>query len=448
MKENVIIIGAGLCGTLLALRLAQRGFNVEVFERRPDMRKTGAIGGRSINLALSDRGIKGLNMAGISEDIIPLVIPMVGRMIHPVDGQSTLVNYSGRKGEWINSVSRGGLNMLLLDKAEKTGNVIFNFNTECSHVDLESGNSIFKNNSTSEIIHRSGNIIFGTDGSNSVVRNTMLDQSVKLRFDYSLQYLETAYKELQIPPQGNGDFRLEKNALHIWPRHGFMMIALPNLDGSFTVTLFLPFEGEYSFSNLKEDTQILDFFKTHFASAMVHMPDLLNDFKNNPTSALATVKCFPWQVNGKFLLMGDAAHAVVPFYGQGMNASFEDVFVLDQYIDLYNGDWTKILPAYQANRKKDTDAIADLAVENQFEMRDATANPVFMLKRKIELQLEQNYTDYYSKYSMVTFREDVPYSQAMAKGRQQDAILMEYAGKILNTGEIDLPYIYDKLKNI
>ena len=437
MDNKVIIIGAGLCGTLLALRLAQRGFDIVMYERRPDIRKAKISAGRSINLALSDRGLRGLALAGIDNEMLSLVIPMHGRMLHPLDGDLNLVKYSGRSGEWINSISRGGLNKVLLDKAESTGNVKIHFNSECEEVQLDTGKVVFKNTITGEIIEDEGQVVFGTDGANSSLRNTMLQNSARYRFDFSQKYLQTAYKELEIPATENGGFRLEKNALHIWPRNGFMMIALPNLDGSFTVTLFLPLEGEVSFENLRSDTDIINFFKAYFPTAYAHMPDLLEDFKSNPTSALGTVKCYPWQIDGKFLLMGDAAHAVVPFYGQGMNASFEDVVVLDQLIDKFEGNWAQILPQYQLERKKDTDAIADLAVENELEMRAATADPVFLLKRKIELILEQKYPTYFSKYSMVTFREDLPYSYAMDRGRAQDKVLMEYAKSIRSIDELD-----------
>ena len=445
MNNKIIIIGAGLCGTLLALRLAQRGFYVNVFERRPDMRKATISAGRSINLALSDRGLRGMELTGIKKDISNLLIPMNGRMIHQLDGETTFVNYSGRKGEWINSVSRGELNMLLLNKAEETGKIQFIFNAECDDVDLASGSIQFINNNNETSWVESGKVVFGTDGANSALRNAMLRQSSRYRFDFSQKHLETGYKELQIPASESGGFRMEKNALHIWPRHGFMMIALPNLDGSFTVTLFLPFDGNNSFSKLQTDDQILNFFSTNFSSSIGHMPDLLNDFKTNPSSSLATVKCYPWQADGKYLLMGDAAHAVVPFYGQGMNASFEDVVVLDELIDQFDGDWSRIFPAYQQKRKTDTDAIADLAEENQYEMRAATADPVFLFKRKIELQLEQLYPDYYSKYSLVTFREDIPYSVAMQKGRKQDEILMNYAKEVIDSGKVDYQYLSERL---
>ncbi|MBK9737556.1 MAG: FAD-dependent monooxygenase [Saprospiraceae bacterium] len=447
-SDQIIIIGAGLCGTLLALRLAQKGYNITVFERRPDMRKSKISAGRSINLALSDRGLKALDLVGLKEKAENLVIPMTGRMIHPMEGNSSKVNYSGRKGEWINSISRGGLNMLLLDEAEKTGLIDIQFNAECIEMDLESGVVMLEDKLTGESIEVHGSVIFGTDGAASSARKAIMDQSPKYRFDFSQKYLDTGYKELEIPAWPDGSARLDQNALHIWPRPGFMMIALPNMDGSFTVTLFLPFEGENSFETLRSDEDISTFFKKYFYSAYQQMPDLLEDFRCNPSSALGTIKCFPWQINGKYLLMGDAAHAVVPFYGQGMNASFEDVFVLDELIEKHDGDWSKILIEYQEIRKIDTDAIADLAQDNFYEMRDGTADPVFMLKRRIELHLEQINPQYYSKYSMVTFRADLPYHYAMVKGRKQDDILMNYAREAGIWENVDMEIIRTRLNSI
>jgi kynurenine 3-monooxygenase len=447
-NKKIIITGAGLCGSLLALKMAQRGYEVIVYEKRPDMRSVEISAGRSINLALSDRGIAALTQAGIIEKVKQLMIPMHGRMIHPVEGELTFVKYSGREGEWINSISRGGLNKLLMDEAEATGKVTLKFNMSCESVNFDEGTIHLHNLVTGQKSQDQAEVIFGTDGAGSAIRNAMLENSNRLRFDFSLQYLSTGYKELEIPAGPNGSFRMEKNALHIWPRSGFMMIALPNLDGSFTVTLFMPFEGSSGFDNLKNEQEVLQFFDTYFPTAKYHMDDIINDFNNNPTSSLGTVKCFPWQVNGRFLLMGDAAHAIVPFYGQGMNASFEDVMVLDRLVDEYGGDWKQILPKYQEIRKIDADAIADLAAENEIEMRAATADPVFLLKRKIELHLEQKYPDYFSKYSMVTFREDLPYHFAMEKGRAQDKILMEYAKEIGSFERMDENEVLSRLSVI
>ncbi len=446
MQQKVVVVGAGLCGTLLALRLAQRGFQVEVYERRADMRKTNMSAGRSINLALSDRGMRGLRLAGLESDILPLIIPMLGRKIYPREGNAQFMPYSGRDDEWINSVSRGGLNVLLLDKAEGTGKIAFYFETECLDVDFAHKSMRVRSAQTKEVRVVDADVFFGTDGAGSAIRQTMLSESARLRFNFSLQYLTTGYKELEIPAGQGRTFQLDKNALHIWPRHGFMIIALPNLDGSFTVTLFLQIAGNPGFESLRSDTEIRHFFTEYFPDLTELMPDVLADFRANPTSSLGTVKCYPWQVNGTFLLLGDAAHAIVPFYGQGMNASFEDVVVLDGLIDKFGPAWAKVFDEFQTVRKVDADAIADLAVENENEMRDATADPVFQLKRKIELQLEQNYPDYFSKYSLVTFREDITYHDAMVKGRKQDDILMAYARAAQSMENVDLKDVLQRLK--
>ncbi len=437
MKKKVAIVGAGLCGSLLALRLAQKGYQIDVFEKRPDLRKQELDAGRSINLALSDRGFKALRLVGLEEKAREIAIPMYGRMIHPINKKSHFMKYSGREQDYINSISRPGLNALLLDEAEKTGNIRIHFETPCKNVFFEKRQAQFILPDGSEEYYEY-DLIFGTDGAGSAVRTSMSKRSNALRFNFSQQFLDTGYKELSIPPGPDNSFRIDKNALHIWPRDGFMMIALPNLDGSFTVTLFVPFEGENSFDSLNTDDKILAFFERAFPNALEHMPNLINDYHDNPSSSLATVKCFPWSVDNKSLIMGDAAHAVVPFYGQGMNASFEDTTVLDTLMKKYNDDWDKIIPEYDDERKKDADGIADLAIDNFYEMRDATADPVFGKKRAIELQLEQTYPDYYSKYSLVTFNEDIRYHQAMLQGRYQDKILMEFAKKIDDVSLVDI----------
>jgi kynurenine 3-monooxygenase len=446
MKKKVAIVGAGLCGSLLALRLAQKGYQIDVFEKRSDLRKTDLDAGRSINLALSDRGIKALRMVGLEEKARDISIPMHGRMIHPRGKDNYFMKYSGREGEYINSISRPGLNTLLLNEAEKTGNIKLHFDTACKNVFFEKRQIQFETQSGDPYLY-TYDLVFGTDGAGSSVRTSMSKRSNQLRFNFSQQFLDTGYKELEIPSSNNGGFRLDKNSLHIWPREGFMMIALPNLDGSFTVTLFFPFEGENSFAALNSDEKITSFFNKHFPSAVPHMPDLIADYHNNPSSSLGTIKCFPWSVDKSSLILGDAAHAVVPFYGQGMNASFEDVTVLDQLMKKHNDDWDKIMQEYDDDRKKDADAIADLAVDNFYEMRDATADPIFGIKRALELKLEDTYPDYFAKYSLVTFNEEISYHRAMLQGRFQDKVLMEYASTVkdINTVNIEsLKQMMDK----
>ena len=451
-KENILIIGAGLCGSLLAIRLGQRGYNVNVFEKRPDLRKVNISAGKSINLAFSNRGIKAMKLVGIQDKVKPLCIPMNGRMIHDKQGNTKLSNYSGRNHEYINSISRGQLTALLMDEAEALDNVTILFNKKCTSVDFEKTTASFYDYETKTEFIEDADVIIGTDGAGSVLRQNYY-LSKKFLFSFSQNYLTHGYKELSILPTKTGDFKAYKNALHIWPRGDFMLIALPNLDGSFTVTLFLSHdEGEYNFNNLTSPEIVLEFFQKEFPDALELMPNLIEDFFNNPTSALGTVKCSPWHYKGNSLLMGDAAHAVVPFYGQGMNASFEDVVELDQILDKYEGDWETVFKAYEETRKKDTDAIADLAIDNFYEMRDHVANPIFQEKRKLEMDLEKHFPDEYSsKYSLVTFNEDIGYNEAMTRGRAQDkAILNMIADNDISTAfdvtKDELRTILEKVK--
>jgi len=446
-KENILIIGAGLCGSLLALRLGQRGYNVNVYEMRPDLRKVEISAGRSINLAFSDRGIKAMRMVGVQDKVEPLCIPMNGRMIHDKEGHSFLSNYSGRSHEYINSISRGELTALLMTEAEKLENVAIHFDRICKNVDFEKTTATFVHQDTKEKFIEDADVIIGTDGAGSALRKSYYLER-KFLFSFSQNFLTHGYKELSILPTKDGEFKTYKNALHIWPRGDFMLIALPNLDGSFTVTLFLSFdEGEYNFNNLNSAERVTEFFKKEFPDALDLMPNLIEDFFVNPTSALGTVKCSPWHYKGNTLLMGDAAHAIVPFYGQGMNASFEDVVEFDKFLDKHQGDWEATFKAFEKSRKPDTDAIADLAIDNFHEMKAHVANPMFQKKRKLEMALEQNYPeDYSSKYSLVTFNEDIGYRRAMLIGRAQDkAILNMIADDDIDLNG-DLKIILEKIK--
>ncbi|WP_431164759.1 FAD-dependent oxidoreductase [Tenacibaculum halocynthiae] len=424
-KDNILIIGAGLCGSLLALRLAQRGYKVELFESRPDLRTHDISAGRSINLALSDRGFKALRIAGVEEKAREICIPMHGRLIHDAKENTFASNYSGREGEYINSISRGDLNGILLTEAEKHENVTIHFNKKCISIDIEETVVRFKDYKTKEEFSVNGDVIFGTDGAGSVLRKSYYLER-KFLFSYSQNYLTHGYKELEIPADALGNHQISKDHLHIWPRGEYMLIALPNLDGSFTVTLFLSYdEGEYNFNNLTTEKRIIEFFEKEFPDALKLIPSIKDEFFNNPTGALGTVKCSPWFYKGNTVLMGDAAHAIVPFYGQGMNASFEDVTVFDTILDKHEGNWEAVFKEYQLVRKEDTDAIADLAIDNYYEMRDHVAHPLFKQKRMLEMSLEENFPkEYFSKYSMVTFNENIPYSEAMKKGRAQDKALL------------------------
>ena len=449
--SRVIIIGAGLAGSLLSIYLARRGLAVDVFEARPDMRKTEIAAGRSINLALSDRGIAALRQVGMDEYMLSEAVPMYGRMVHSPTGDTKLLPYSGRNGEYINSVSRSGLNIALMNEAEKYENVQFIFNQRCVDFNADIGEVIFENGRTIR-----GDTVIATDGAGSAIRHSM-KQSV-LGFEISEVYLEHGYKELHIPPGRKGEFSIEKNALHIWPRHKFMMIALPNFDGSFTCTLFLAkqdrntvsSEGvrEPSFDQLNTEENVHSFFRREFPDAIHLMPTLVEDYFHNPTGHLGTMTCWPWNIDGKALLIGDSAHAMVPFYGQGMNCAFEDVRVLDGLIDKHDADWSTVFDEYGQLRKANTDAIQEMAEENFYEMRDATADPVFQRKRELETKLEQTYPDYFSKYSMVTFREDLPYAVAKQKGNAQDEFLMELCRGITSITELNLDNVVSGIRQL
>jgi kynurenine 3-monooxygenase len=446
-QQNVLIIGAGLCGSLLALRLGQRGYNVTVMEMRPDLRKVTMSAGRSINLAFSDRGIKAMKLVGIQDKVEKLCIPMNGRMLHDLEGNTILAPYSGREHEFINSISRGQLNALLLDEAEKHQNVTIYFNRKCKSVDFEKTTAFFKDYDTNTEFVEDADVIFATDGAGSAMRKSYY-LGKKFLFSFSQDYLTHGYKELSILPAANGDYKTYKNALHIWGRDAFMLIALPNLDGSFTVTLFLSFdEGDYNFNNLNTKERVLEFFSKYFKDALELMPNLVDDFFENPTSPLGTVKCSPWHYKGNTLLMGDAAHAIVPFYGQGMNASFEDVVEFDKVLEEEHSNWETIFKTYEKHRKKDTDAIADLAIDNFHEMKGHVNNAIFREKRNLEMAFEKHFpNDYSSKYSLVTFNEDIGYREAMLRGRAQDkAILNMLTDKEINLQD-DLKINLEKVK--
>jgi len=444
-NQKVIIIGAGLSGSLLAIYLARSGVLADVYESSGDMRLIETSAGRSINLALSNRGIAALKEIGLDEYMLAEAVPMHGRMIHAVDGPTKLLPYSGRQGEYINSISRSGLNIALMNEAERYAGVKFYFNEKCVGFDCKTGEAILENAETGERKIIKGDTLIATDGAGSKVRDAMLHGGVP-RFNFSQQWLEHGYKELHIPPGDDGDFLMEKNALHIWARRAFMMIALPNFDGSFTCTLFLAHAGKNSFEQLTDEKSLLEFFKVNFADAIPLMPTLAEDFFANPIGNLGTIKCFPWNVGGKSLLLGDSAHAVVPFYGQGMNASFEDCRVLNSLIEQHGTNWEMVFAEYGNLRKENTDAIAQMAEENFYEMRDAVADPIFVRKRELETKLEQTFPDYFSKYSMVTFREDLPYSTARQKGNAQDKLLMGICAELNDVSKINLDEVMKKIK--
>lgn len=446
-KDKIIIVGAGLVGSLLSIFLAKKGYAIDIYERRSDMRQEEMSAGRSINLALSDRGIKALNEVGIMDEIRTMAIPMPGRLIHNLDG-STIFQPYGKEGQAINSVSRAELNCKLMDLAEQYGvNIIFN--KKCANINWDRSEVKFENEESTESEIVQFELLFGADGAYAITR---LQHMLRYdKFDYNQYYIDCGYKELTIPSGNNGSFLIEKNALHIWPRKEYMLIALPNMDGSFTCTLFFPFEGEKSFDKLDSPEKVRLFFEKEFAETISLIPDLVEQFFKNPIASLVTVKCFPWIREDKFSLIGDAAHAVVPFYGQGMNCGFEDCLVLNNLIDEFDHDWNLILDKFQDLRKPDADAIADMAIENFIEMRAKTADPKFLLQKKIEARMQARYPELWiPSYTQVTFRPDIRYSEALQNSRKQEAIMKEIMIQpdIEKLGETDeiLEMIYSKIQ--
>ena len=419
-KANFTLIGAGLTGPLLATYLAQRGHSVEIYERRPDMRKESISAGRSINLALSARGNHALKEVGLYDKIKPNTIPMKGRMIHDLDGITHLQPYGQKDNEVIFSVSRAQLNMELMTWAEETGNVTIRFNHQLISADLEQNKLMFQLSDSLEEIELSFTRVIGCDGSASILRKSIVE---KADIQYVKKPLGHGYKELTIPPLESGEFQIEPNALHIWPRGNYMLIALPNNDYSFTCTLFFPMAGATSFKTVKTEKDILDLFQSQFPDAIKLMPTLVEDFQSNPTGDLASVYCKPWHFVDKALLIGDAAHAVVPFFGQGMNASFQDCSALAILMDQIEDEWTAIFNAFSSTQVENGHAIADMAIENYLEMRDHVNDTEYKKRRNVELKLERMFPGrFIPRYSMVSFHQ-IPYSEVYQRGRKQFKII-------------------------
>lgn len=419
--KQVTIVGAGLVGSLWAVYLSKAGYKVRIFERRPDIRKAEISAGKSINLALSDRGLKALDGVGVGDLIREIAIPMPGRMMHDLQGNLTYQPY-GKEGQAINSVSRGGINARMMDIAEKLGGAEITYNTKCLGADLEAGICHFENSETGEKFSVESDLIFACDGAFSAIRYNAMQKLD--RFNYEQRYIEDGYRELLLPANADGSYKIEKNALHIWPRGRFMLIALPNEDGSFTCTLFMPFEGENSFEQLKTRDQVDAFFKNTFPDFYEMMPEVGDAWEDHPLSSLAITRCYPWH-HGKCALMGDAAHATVPFYGQGMNAGFEDCTVMNDLMIKHNHDWEKIFEEYSRVRKPDGDGLQDLSLHNYHVMRDYVADPKFLLQKKIEARFSDKYPEkWLPLYSMTTF-SDIRYSEAWREGQRQQSIMDE-----------------------
>ncbi|MCO7227341.1 NAD(P)/FAD-dependent oxidoreductase [Pleionea sp. CnH1-48] len=433
--KNITLIGAGLVGSLLAVYLARRGFNVEIFERRPDMRKENISAGRSINLALANRGIYPLQQAGLMDHVSPMLTPMKGRMIHDKSGNQSLQPYGQRPEEVIYSVSRADLNKLCMTQAEQLGNVSIRFNQRCESIDFDNNELLLVDEENGNQYRHTFTRVIGTDGSASAIRESIQQ---KQNGKNSVEPLDHSYKELCIPPSPNGDFQMEPNALHIWPRGGYMVIALPNIDGSFTVTLFMPNEGPVSFESIKDKTSLETFFAEQFPDAKALLPDLEYDYFNNPTGRLATVRTSPWYYQDKALLLGDAAHAIVPFHGQGMNCGFEDVWDFDQCIEQFGDDWQQVFAETEKRRIDNGNAIADMALENYIEMRDSVNDARYLLKKQLSFELEKRWPNHFiPRYSMVMFHR-LPYSEAFQRGKIQNRILDELTENITDIKQCDM----------
>ncbi len=434
-NKKITIVGGGLAGSLLSVMLGQRGYDVTVYERRPDMRKQDVDGGRSINLALAERGIDALNRAGLMDEVQELLIPMAGRQLHLSGGEQEFSPYGQRDHEVIYSVSRELLNGLMMTAAEEHELVNVVFNTSCESVDFENKKVTFRDmvqDSTFEVDY---DIIIGCDGAGSRVRRQMLpliDGS-----ESNSEFLDHDYKELTIPGGDNGEHQILREALHIWPRGGYMLIALPNLDGSFTVTLFLAKEGKPSFASLEDREELIKFFHDQFPTAVEYIPNLEEEYFENPTGLLGTLRCEPWYLGDSAVILGDASHAIVPFHGQGMNAGFEDCAVLCKLLDCHEQDWSKTIAEFSEVRKPDADAIADMALENYITMRDSVRDEKFQLKKELGFELERRYPNrFIPRYSMVMFHT-IRYSIVYERGKIQDEILSQLTENITSVDEVD-----------
>lgn len=438
-SPDITVIGSGLSGTLMALYLAQEGLSVQLYEKRPDMRNSEQFAGRSINLALSVRGLYALKEVGLEDKVLEQCLPMRGRLMHTQGGPAnatTHLNYQAYglfEHEYINSISRPYLNTVLMNAAEDAG-VKIQFNQRCEGIDLNTGQTQFTDLNQNITYTLTDTPVIGADGVGSALRRSLIQ---RLRVNYAQDYLEHGYKELSIGPGPDGDFQLDSGALHIWPRGSFMLIALPNPDKTFTCTLFLPFDGQPGFEQLQSKDELETFFKQEFPDALALMPHLAQEFFANSTGVLSTIHCGPWFVENKLLLIGDAAHAIVPFFGQGMNASFEDCTLFMQSFRQHGPDWQEVFTQFYQSRKADADAIAQLALDNFIEMRDSVADAAFLLRKAVSLKLEERYPNVFiPKYSLVSFHR-VPYAEALRQGKLQQVLLEELCAGIQSPKALD-----------
>lgn len=434
---GIIVVGAGLVGSLLSMFLAKRGHSVEVFDRMPDMRRTSLNSGRSINLTLCERGLRVLDSIGVGEAVRAVAVPAYGRLIHDVKGDVTFQPY-GNSREAIFSIARSDLNKVLLDLAESRFGIRINFDEKCLDVDLDAPAVETKNLTTGALARRGAEVVFGADGAYSAVRFQM---QKKTRLNFSQLYWEQGYKELGVPA-GAGGWTADKNAIHIWPRGNYMLIGFPNVDGSFTCSLHIPFEGPLSFASLRSEGDLLALFRESFPDAVPLMPDLVSDFFTHPANSMITVKCSPWSHAGKVALIGDAAHSIFPSYGQGANAGFEDCAALDECMQEYGDEWAELLPEYERRRRPNTNAIADLCIEHFTELRDLVGHPDFLLRKEIERKLNQTRPgEYTDLYSMISFT-CMPYTEALRLDRERRVIVDRLLGvdgieRKLNCAEVE-----------
>ena len=435
-RNSIDIAGAGLCGSLLSILLARRGLDVRIFERRPDPRRTATAAGRSINLALSARGIRALRGAGVFERVEPLLLPMRGRLLHAENGTTEFLPYGQRQDEQIYSVSRAELNRLLIDEAEQSHSVPVMFRQEALAWDSSSNALQMRDAEDQEAYSLGDNPIIAADGAGSAIRRSLQENSL---VDATESLLPHGYKELSVPATADGGFQLDPSALHIWPRGEFMLIALPNPGGDFTLTLFLPTSGPDSFASLHDAPHIDEFFARYFPDVVPLIPRLAETFLQNPVGVLGTVRCRPWHVDGRLLLIGDAAHAIVPFHGQGMNLAFEDCMLLDKILAASDGDTTQAFTRFDQQQHQNANAIADMALENYVEMRDTVRDPGFVLRKELSFELERRLPNHFiPRYSMVMFHDEIPYAVAQQRGEEQQRLLLELARGHRTLQDIDL----------